>query len=102
MNKDQLVPEWLSNKVKQYMDECGYSKGTVKMKLGNLNFLFKLYGEEQMLTLLKSTPNCVSESVKYIETTLPKGCIVSSDVHSFKLAWESLNGIEIIKKRVVK
>jgi hypothetical protein len=33
-----------------------------------------------------------------MEETIPKGCIVSSDVHVFKFAWESLHGIEIIKK----
>jgi hypothetical protein len=100
--KETNIPNDIAEKVTLYMNECGYVTGTINMKIGNLNFLFSHYGNDKMLKLLNSKHDSVYEAIEYIETTLPEGCIVSSDVQAFKLAWESLHRIEIIKKRVTK
>jgi hypothetical protein len=98
--KNIHLPYDLGEKVEQYMKSCGYAKGTINMKLGNLNFLFGNYGLNKMNEMLSSPFAEIKETIKFIEETLPQGCIVSSDLHAFKIAWESLNGIELIKKRV--
>jgi hypothetical protein len=100
--KESYIPEDIANNLRNYMISCGYANGTINMKLGNLNFLFSHYGKDKFIKMLNTAPTKVWETIEHIEKTLPKGCIVTSDVHAFKIAWESINGVEIIKKRVKK
>jgi hypothetical protein len=98
--KFHYLPTDIAKTLKHYMEDCGYAKRGINMRLGNLNFLFKNYKEAKMMEMLQADCNKVWEMVQYIEKTLPSGCIISADLHAFKLAWESLHGVEIIKKRV--
>lgn len=101
-NENPNIPVDIAEKFKQYMDGYSYSGGTKKMRLGNLNFLFEHYGQVKMLEMLNSNPTTVWETIEFIEATLPQRGVNTSDLNAFKLAWESLHGIEIFKKKVKK
>jgi hypothetical protein len=100
--KPNYLPDDIARNLPDYMRVCGYAEGTINMRLGNLNFLFSHYGATKMMEMLHSDQEKVWEHVQHIETTLPSGCLVNADTSSFKLAWESINGIEITNKRVKK
>lgn len=100
VKKPKFLPTELAKTLEDYMVECGYSKGTISMKSGNLNFLFSHYGKEKMMEMLYSSHDRVWEQIQYIEESLPPGCIVTADLHAFKLAWESIHRVDIINKRV--
>jgi hypothetical protein len=100
--KPNYLPDEIAKNLTEYMRACGYAEGTINMRLGNLNFLFSHYGDPKMMLMLHSDHERVWEHVQHIETTLPPGCLVNADTNSFKLAWESIHGIEITNKRVKK
>lgn len=98
--KTTYLPAGVAQTLVEYMEQCGYAQGGIRMRLGNLNFLFSHYGEPKMMEMLQTSFEKVKETIKWIEQTLPAHCIATADLHAFKLAWESLNGIELFKKRV--
>jgi hypothetical protein len=94
------IPFSLARKFIEYLINCGYAEQTINIRLGNMNYLFNHYGQTKMLDLLSYNHDQAQKAVDYINNTNPAESTNSMDITAFKLAWESENGIEIIKKRV--
>lgn len=93
------TPINLLERLERYMNECGYSKGNIKMKLGNLNYLFCTFKEKRMMEMLYSSPDDIWNTIDELKKEL-NGGVKTSDVDAFKIMWEEIHGIELIKKRV--
>lgn len=83
------------------MEQCGYSKGTVEMRIGNLGYVMDFFGVDVVLQHLNGDKRQAQTYAQNIDEKLPTGGVRSADVQAFKLAWECLHhDQELFRKRV--
>jgi hypothetical protein len=95
------VPQDLALKLRNHMKQCGYSQGTIEMRISNLGYVMDFFGTDVVLEHLNGNKEHAQTYAENIDENLPTGGVRSADVQAFKLAWESTHhGQELFKKRV--
>ena len=81
-----------------HIDKFDYAQGTLKLRKGGLNYLYYYHGKTKMDQLIES--NNTEESINWLKDNAEKGSLDTGDIHSFKLAWEAIHGVEVFRKNV--
>lgn len=92
------IPHRFAIRYRQYLLNRNYAITTINTRMGNLNYLFSHYGIRQMHRLLSHSYTYVQNAVDHIKNTNPAKGTMSMDVSAFKLAWESIHGIDIVRR----